>query len=176
SLSPKLFAWETGIRALKEKTPGYTGRLQSGFKLDQGDFGAYKRTQKGMSKVLFGPVLPPIPYGRKPSGPPRRPSLADTAEIMSVNAVYYPNYCVYRGETPSTLNYKCISHVYYAYAHVNADGFVFLSDELADGTMEVDGAGPVRVRVFGSCHRRHREETTLPNRPICSFERRGSMG
>jgi chitinase len=46
---------------------------------------------------------------------------------MSVNAVYYPNYRAYRGETPATLNYKCISHVYYAYAHVNADGFVFAS-------------------------------------------------
>ncbi|KFY82384.1 hypothetical protein V498_08603 [Pseudogymnoascus sp. VKM F-4517 (FW-2822)] len=90
-----------------------------------------------MSRPLFGPVPPPIPYGRKPPEPPRRPSLADTAEIMSVNAVYYPNYRAYRGETPATLNYKCISHVYYAYAHVNPDGF--LSDELADGTMEVDG-------------------------------------
>ncbi|KFY05596.1 hypothetical protein V492_08422 [Pseudogymnoascus sp. VKM F-4246] len=90
-----------------------------------------------MSRTPFGPVPPPIPYGRKPPEPPRRPSLADTAEIMSVNAVYYPNYRAYRGETPATLNYKCISHVYYAYAHVNADGF--LSDELADGTMEVDG-------------------------------------
>ncbi|KFY60078.1 hypothetical protein V497_03885 [Pseudogymnoascus sp. VKM F-4516 (FW-969)] len=92
-----------------------------------------------MSRPPFGPVPPPIPYGRNPPEPPRRPSLADTAEIMSVNAVYYPNYRAYRGETPATLNYKCISHVYYAYAHVNADGFVFLSDELADGTMEVDG-------------------------------------
>ncbi|KFY22107.1 hypothetical protein V493_06844 [Pseudogymnoascus sp. VKM F-4281 (FW-2241)] len=90
-----------------------------------------------MSRTPFGPVPPPIPYGRKLPEPPRRPSLADTAEIMSVNAVYYPNYRAYRGETPATLNYKCISHVYYAYAHVNADGF--LSDELADGTMEVDG-------------------------------------
>ncbi|KFY63687.1 hypothetical protein V496_03788 [Pseudogymnoascus sp. VKM F-4515 (FW-2607)] len=95
--------------------------------------------QEFMSRPLFGPVPPPIPYGRKPPEPPRRPSLADTAEIMSVNAVYYPNYRAYRGETPATLNYKCISHVYYAYAHVNPDGFVFLSDELADGTMEVDG-------------------------------------
>jgi chitinase len=80
-----------------------------------------------MSRTPFGPVPPPIPYGRKPPEPPRRPSLADTAEIMSVNAVYYPNYRAYRGETPATLNYKCISHVYYAYAHVNADGFVFAS-------------------------------------------------
>lgn len=80
-----------------------------------------------MSRPPFGPVPPPIPYGRNPPEPPRRPSLADTAEIMSVNAVYYPNYRAYRGETPATLNYKCISHVYYAYAHVNADGFVFAS-------------------------------------------------
>lgn len=80
-----------------------------------------------MSRLPFGPVPPPIPYGRKPPEPPRRPSLADTAEIMSVNAVYYPNYRAYHGETPATLNYKCISHVYYAYAHVNPDGFVFAS-------------------------------------------------
>jgi chitinase len=57
---------------------------------------------------------------------------------MSVNAVYYPNYCVYRGETPATLNYKCISHVYYAYAHVNADGFVFASSpEHSHGVCEL---------------------------------------
>jgi chitinase len=80
-----------------------------------------------MSNRPFGPVPPPIPYGTKPPEPARRPSLADTAKIMSVNAVYYPNYRVYRGETPATLNYKCISHVYYAFAHVTADGFVFVS-------------------------------------------------
>jgi chitinase len=58
---------------------------------------------------------------------------------MFANAVYYPNYRVYRGDTPANLNYNCISHVFYAFAHVNSDGFVFFSDEWADLQLEVDG-------------------------------------
>ncbi|KUJ24360.1 chitinase [Mollisia scopiformis] len=94
----------------------------------------------------YGPVPPPIPYGSRPSGitPPRRPSQpsveASISDLTRKNAVYFPNYRVYRGETPATLNYNCISHVFYAFAHVATDGGVFLSDEWADAQMPVDGA------------------------------------
>jgi hypothetical protein len=33
-----------------------------------------------------------------------------------VNAVYYPNYRVYRDQPPASLNYAAISHVIYAFA------------------------------------------------------------
>ena len=46
---------------------------------------------------------------------------------MFKNAVYYPNYRVYRGETPASMNYGCISHVFYAFAHVSSDGGIFVS-------------------------------------------------
>jgi chitinase len=79
----------------------------------------------------YGPV-PPIPRGPQPQlGQPRRPSQPSIAEsvsnIMLKNAVYYPNYRVYRGETPASLNYNCISHVFYAFAHVSPDGGIFVS-------------------------------------------------
>lgn len=78
--------------------------------------------------MYFGPVPPPIPYSSRP--PPRRPSQpsveASILELTRKNAVYYPNYRVYRDETPATLNYNCISHVFYAFAHVSPDGGVFV--------------------------------------------------
>jgi chitinase len=46
---------------------------------------------------------------------------------MFKNAVYYPNYRVYRGETPASMNYNCISHVFYAFAHLSPDGGIFVS-------------------------------------------------
>lgn len=88
---------------------------------------------------------PPVTYGSRPQpGGPRRPSQpsvdASLLDLTRKNAVYYPNYRVYRGETPATLNYNCISHVFYAFAHVSPDGGIFLSDEWADAQMPVDGA------------------------------------
>lgn len=70
----------------------------------------------------------------------RRTSKPDTT-VMRVNAVYYPNYRIYRGdhESPATLNYGCITHVFYAFAKVAPDGRVLLSDEHADLQREVDG-------------------------------------
>ncbi|TVY73767.1 Chitinase 1 [Fusarium oxysporum f. sp. cubense] len=59
---------------------------------------------------------------------------------MFTNAVYFPNYRIYQGDTPGMLNYSCINYVYYAYACVSADGGVFLSDEWADACAPVDGA------------------------------------
>lgn len=76
---------------------------------------------------------PPIPTWSKPdsaamySQMQRRPSKPDTS-VMRVNAVYYPNYRIYRGnqESPATLNYSCITHVFYAFAKVAPDGGVLV--------------------------------------------------
>jgi chitinase len=46
---------------------------------------------------------------------------------MFTNAVYFPNFRIYRGDTPAMMNYGCINHVYYAHANVAADGGVFVS-------------------------------------------------
>jgi chitinase len=82
-----------------------------------------------MAGTYFGPVPPPIPYGSHPQlntlRRPSQPSLeASISDLTRKNAVYYPNYRVYRDETPATLNYNCISHVFYAFANVGPDGFV----------------------------------------------------
>lgn len=71
---------------------------------------------------------PPIPFATRPQWKPSQ-STVDTVitKFTHKNAVYYPNWRVYRGETPATLNYSCISHVFYAFAHVNVDGSVFVS-------------------------------------------------
>jgi chitinase len=52
---------------------------------------------------------------------------SSVANVMFTNAVYYPSSKVYAGFTPGMMNYNCISHVYYAYASVTADGTVFVS-------------------------------------------------
>lgn len=59
---------------------------------------------------------------------------------MFVNGAYYPNWRIYKQETPSSLPLNFISHVYYAFAWVLTDGTVYLSDEWADTQLEVDGA------------------------------------
>ncbi|KAK3300187.1 glycoside hydrolase [Chaetomium fimeti] len=61
------------------------------------------------------------------------------AHFMHTNAVYWPNYRVYNGDTPGQLNYGCINRVHYAFANVTADGGVFLSDEWADAQAPCDG-------------------------------------
>ncbi|POS83540.1 hypothetical protein EPUL_004943 [Erysiphe pulchra] len=55
------------------------------------------------------------------------------------NAVYYPNQRAREGLTPATLNFNYINFVYYAFAKVNNDGSVTLSDEEVDVKMPVDG-------------------------------------
>lgn len=54
------------------------------------------------------------------------------ANVMYTNAVYFPNYRIYQGDTPGMLNYSCINHVYYAYASVAQDGGVFVSSGFLD--------------------------------------------
>ncbi|ORY19466.1 chitinase 1 precursor [Clohesyomyces aquaticus] len=62
---------------------------------------------------------------------------------MYWNAVYYPNWRIYRDQPPVSLNFDVISHVFYAFAWVKPDGTVYLSDEWADTQIEVAGAGDV---------------------------------
>ncbi|KAH7001699.1 glycoside hydrolase superfamily [Ilyonectria destructans] len=72
--------------------------------------------------------------------PSRKSRIASSvSNVMYTNAVYFPNYRIYQGDTPGMLNYSCINHVYYAYASVSVDGGVFLSDEWADAGAPVDG-------------------------------------
>lgn len=54
---------------------------------------------------------------------------SSTPSIVYTNAAYYANYRVRQGETqtPASLNYNCISHVFYAFASVSADGGIFVS-------------------------------------------------
>ncbi|KAG7293217.1 hypothetical protein NEMBOFW57_003263 [Staphylotrichum longicolle] len=61
------------------------------------------------------------------------------SRMVYTNAVYWPNYRVYHGDTPGQLNYGCINRVYYAFATVTADGSVFLGDEYADTGIPCDG-------------------------------------
>ncbi|KAK3369547.1 glycoside hydrolase superfamily [Lasiosphaeria ovina] len=65
--------------------------------------------------------------------------ITNASNIMYTNAVYWPNYKIYHGDTPGTLNYACINRVYYGFANVTVDGGVFLSDEWADATAPCDG-------------------------------------
>ncbi|KAI2604035.1 glycoside hydrolase family 18 protein [Hypoxylon fragiforme] len=69
----------------------------------------------------------------------RRRRAASISNVMYTNAVYFPNYKIYSGATPGMMNYSCVNHVYYAFAHVAADGTVFLSDEWADTQAPCDG-------------------------------------
>jgi chitinase len=98
-----------------------------------------------MAGTYFGPPPPPIPYGSHPQlNAPRRPSQpsleASISDLTRKNAVYYPNYRVYRDETPATLNYNCISHVFYAFAHVSPDGGVFVGFPSKQPRLRTDSA------------------------------------
>lgn len=49
------------------------------------------------------------------------------SQVFYKNAVYFPNYKLYNGDTPGDLNFSCISTVYYSFANVALDGGVFVS-------------------------------------------------
>lgn len=55
-----------------------------------------------------------------------------SSQVFYKNAVYFPNYRLYTGHTPGSLNYSCISTVYYCFASISADGGVFVSDDNPD--------------------------------------------
>lgn len=73
----------------------------------------------------------------------RRQSLAQTSNQASlepaINAVYYPNWAVYRPKPPSAIELDSITHVLYAFVWPNADGTLAYSDSYADHEIEVDG-------------------------------------
>ncbi|PSR79667.1 glycoside hydrolase [Coniella lustricola] len=73
--------------------------------------------------------------------PPSRKSrkAASLSQVYFSNAVYFPNHRIYNGDTPGSMNYNCISTVYYCFANVATDGGVFLSDEYADVRSPCDG-------------------------------------
>ncbi|KAI9684084.1 MAG: Vacuolar protein sorting-associated protein 53 [Trizodia sp. TS-e1964] len=55
-----------------------------------------------------------------------------------VNAIYYPNWRIYRNEPPSSLKLNIVTHVFYAFACVRRDGTVYLGDLWADCQIPVD--------------------------------------
>lgn len=57
----------------------------------------------------------------------RKSRMASASHVLYTNAVYWPNFRVYNGDTPGQLNYGCINRVYYAFANVTMDGGVFVS-------------------------------------------------
>ncbi|KAJ4164310.1 hypothetical protein LMH87_005987 [Akanthomyces muscarius] len=65
--------------------------------------------------------------------------LAQLGQVMYMNAVYFHNGHIARGETPAKLDYGCINLVYYAYASVAPDGIVYLGDMWTDIKSPVDG-------------------------------------
>ncbi|KAL2760940.1 glycoside hydrolase family 18 protein [Sodiomyces alcalophilus JCM 7366] len=54
------------------------------------------------------------------------------------NAVYYPQWRVYKGFPPSALNVSQASHVLYAFVGVNEDGTLRPLDDWADNSVDVD--------------------------------------
>ncbi len=56
--------------------------------------------------------------------------LAQLGQVMYMNAVYFHNGHIARGETPAKLDYGCINLVYYAYASVAPDGIVYVCANL----------------------------------------------
>jgi chitinase len=59
-----------------------------------------------MNRQYFNP--PPFDHHTTFSTPP--------LQTMYWNGVYYPNWRIYRDQTPASLNYDVISHVFYAFA------------------------------------------------------------
>ncbi|PGH23288.1 hypothetical protein AJ80_02704 [Polytolypa hystricis UAMH7299] len=83
---------------------------------------------------------------RPPSQPNREDILSQGTAFdrpyeisMFSNAVYYPNWGIYKDRSPSSLRLGFVSHVIYAFAWVRADGTVYLSDPCADEQIAVDG-------------------------------------
>lgn len=68
----------------------------------------------------------------------------ETSQSLPINAVYYPNWRVYKGFPPSSLNLKYVTHVFYAFAWVRNQGHLFFSDEYADTEFDINGDGSVK--------------------------------
>lgn len=51
---------------------------------------------------------------------------------MMSNAMYYPNWLVADGQTPSSISFKYASHAVYCFAHVNEQGYVYVGLSVSD--------------------------------------------
>ncbi|KAF6812807.1 glycosyl hydrolase family 18 [Colletotrichum sojae] len=79
-------------------------------------------------------------------------------EIQStvVNAVYYPNWHVYKGKGPASMPLGQISHILYSFMGVNTDGSLKHLDEHADRSAPVDGVeGGLAALNQVKCRRTH---------------------
>ncbi|RYP10640.1 hypothetical protein DL764_000524 [Monosporascus ibericus] len=63
---------------------------------------------------------------RSSSSSARRHMGTSASNVMYTNAVYFPNQKIYENFTPGMMDYGCVSHVYYAFANVLADGTVLV--------------------------------------------------
>ncbi|KAI9770286.1 MAG: hypothetical protein M1840_003445 [Geoglossum simile] len=90
---------------------------------------------------FFGPTTPPPTNWLAQPRNLNRQQITDTEPNIKlyINAVYYPNWRIYRQQPPSSLKPGSVSHIFYAFAWVKPDGTVYLSDEWADTQIEVDG-------------------------------------
>ena len=52
--------------------------------------------------------------------------------MSMVNAVYYPNWRVYDYQFPSSFDLSTVSHVFYAFVHLDSDGNLYFNDRWAD--------------------------------------------
>ncbi|KMP04917.1 sporulation-specific chitinase 2 [Coccidioides immitis RMSCC 2394] len=86
-----------------------------------------------------GPTYGPWPLGINGATGQSDNILGPSDISIYFNAVYYPSWRIYKKQPPSSLRLGCVSHVFYAFAWVNPDGTVRLSDEWADDQMPVDG-------------------------------------
>lgn len=67
-----------------------------------------------------------------------------SSQVFYKNAVYFPNQKLYSGESPGSLNYSCISTVYYCFASIGPDGGVFVSDTRSGPVLAVKEKADVR--------------------------------
>ncbi|TGZ85247.1 glycoside hydrolase, partial [Ascodesmis nigricans] len=101
----------------------------------------------------MNPALPPppVPWYTHPRFNRIKRALTPTSSSFSeastpspppirklINAVYYPNWRVYLNRPPSSMPLTLISHIFYAFLHVDAEGTIIPSDEYADTQISVD--------------------------------------
>ncbi|KAI9737139.1 MAG: hypothetical protein M1834_000732 [Cirrosporium novae-zelandiae] len=100
----------------------------------------FKRYTKESTKPSSITSPPPINFLTHPNrlNNSGQQSLVGPASSF-VNAIYYPNWHIYKQRPPSSLNLQFITHIFYAFAWVKLDGTVYLSDEYADTQIPLAG-------------------------------------
>ncbi|KAL6715836.1 hypothetical protein ACLMJK_006797 [Lecanora helva] len=79
------------------------------------------------------------PFKRKSNKGEASTASENIASSTAINAVYYPNWRVYRSQPPSSLNLRFITHIFYAFARVETDGAIVSTDEWADSGIDING-------------------------------------